>query len=288
MITTVESDCIKFYNKITGEYINEVPEKAVKQIRFEPNGNFFVTLSHFSDVLKIWDAAIFEVMWEIENSDEIAFFDINSEGTKIVTICNRCKIWNFDTLELIYSSYFLSGICIVCVYFSPTENKLLYQSNTKKLSIMDLDKNEEINIKSNRFIDYFSYSPDGSKIVIVTDRSICIKETITYQTIFEIELNGDVSFSFSPDSSLFIYSLNNEIYLYETLTFKLIKQVELDIYVKYLSFTNDGIFVCTKYNKIIKYNDILELLDFEIDDVYGPNNKYFSIQPENEIYTGLK
>lgn len=282
MITTVESDCIKFYNKITGEYINEIDERNVKQIKFEPDGNFFITVSHFSTKLKIWDVAILEVMWEIENSEEIACFDINSEGTQIVTICRKCKIWNFETRDLIYSSPFLSGFYINYVYFNPVENKLLYQTSNRILSVIDLNTIEIINILIIDYIKYFCYSPDGSKIAIVTDTSICIKETDTYKTIFEIKLNKDiqVSFSFSPCSSMFIYSLGNEIYLYDALTFRLIKQIELDICIKYLSFTSSGIFICTKSNKLIKYNDMLELLDFEIDCVYAWNNKCFSIQPD--------
>lgn len=280
MITTVESDCIKFYNKITGEYINEIDERNVKQIKFEPDGNFFITVSHFSTKLKIWDVAILEVMWEIENSEEIASFDINSEGTQIVTICRRCKIWNFETRELIYSSHFLSGFYIKCFYFSPTENKLLYQKSDRILSVSDLNTNKEINIEIDNNINYFCYSPDGSKIAIVTGKSICIKETGTYQTIFEIEINENIEFSFSPCSSMFIYFLGNEIYLYNLLTFRLIKRVELDIYIKYLSFTSSGVFVCTKSNKLIKYSDMLELLNFEIDCVYAWNNKCFSIQPD--------
>lgn len=228
---------IKFYDTFTGTCTKEFNDGNKYEIKFTSDENKLIIYK--DNIIKILNVETLEIEKEIINDTDITCLDVNSDGTKIVIgedSDTNCRIIDLESGESLFTLRTINrhnDVRFVC--FDPNSNKFLFDSSNKELSVVDLDNNELIHVLSfDEKFNKFSFSPDGTKLVLCFGKSFVIKDSTTYETLFTIN-NNDTKFwpevFFSPDSSTIalINSENiNTIYFYDTITALKLGEILID------------------------------------------------------------
>ena len=144
---------VHLWDVVTGKFRKTLGEQSwgAESASFNPDGNTMATYNH-AGILHLWDVATYELLKTFENPPEL-IDHINSDA------------------NITFSPD--GGTIVTLTYNTVSHKQALYLSDVSTGTLRDILRGPYF------WVEYMSYSPDGSTLVVTTDRGIFLWDVAT-------------------------------------------------------------------------------------------------------------
>ncbi|BBM84639.1 WD40 repeat domain-containing serine/threonine protein kinase [Candidatus Uabimicrobium amorphum] len=206
IISISQLGVLRLWSLSSQEILSEIPRSKdiITTIAFRPDGNEFVSANK-SGKLYLWSYPSLSLEAELNHGTKVMCADYNSDGSQLVT-CGydyAIKIWDCQTYQLLDTIRIHDAI-VATVEFSPDNKYILSSGYDSTVKVWDIAARKVVkNIKEELPFFCASYSPDGKKIVMISE-DLVVMNANNYEPIHRLQghRNWFSKAYFSPDGSL--------------------------------------------------------------------------------------
>lgn len=206
IVSISQQGVLRLWYLSSQKIINEIPQskEIITSVAFRPDGEEFISANK-SGKIYLWTYPSLALKAELNHGAKVVYADYNSDGSKLVTCGydHNIKIWDCRTHKLLDTVKIHDAI-VATVQFSPDDKYILSSSYDSTVKIWDIAARKIVkNIKDQLPFFCASYSPDGKKIVMISEDLVVI-DAQSYEQIHRLQghRNWFSKAYFSPDGSL--------------------------------------------------------------------------------------